>query len=209
MKITNAIRELIIQKAIKASGIPERRAKIEADLAALSLKVYNHFKNIPPELEVLLSDPEKKKTVAHWINHTTHLDIECEGFHYFRHFKSRTRGSEDGYRENLPGYLQIDSVPWPLGRDATLKIKGVPHLESAAIAMVKYHRETNAMEDGLRQKLRSVLWSANTKAQLLKIWPECEPFLPEEVAKAATPGSNALVPVGTVLELNKALGITK
>lgn len=55
----------------------------------------------------------------------------------------------------------------------------------------------------LESKIRTVLYSCNTVAQLKEVWPEGVPFLPVVEKK-----EKAMVPVSLVKELNKTLGLS-
>lgn len=202
MKITNAIREVILVNAMKASEIPSRRKTTEADLKKFALTIYHHVVNPPKELLEMWGSSEGKDKFGSWINTSMHITFEAEGFYSYNYFN---RLGDESYEQYLPSTLSFDDqklMPSNLGR---VKFKGTV-LEPLAKALATYHLETNKKEKELRAKLQGVLRSVNTKAQLMKIWPESEKFLPAEVKVEP---QRALVDVKSILELNKALGITK
>lgn len=55
----------------------------------------------------------------------------------------------------------------------------------------------------LKNQTTAVLWSKNTKKQLLLVWPEVEPLLPEPEIKT----TGAIVDPKLVLEINKLAGL--
>lgn len=203
-KLTKAIREHVMEKAIAKSAIPGRREKLKADLKAFGLKVYAEHVKVPPALQALWDDPKTRNEVAGWLNTTMRVDVSDEtGGFYYRHYDHETWESYYD-RDKLPSVFHFDDPkPAPV-RVPTYVLKGSP-LEGPAKSLVKYHRETNKLEDDLRSKIGTLLHSTTTVAKLLVLWPEAEPLLP-----AATPKvSSALIPAQTILDVNKALGFTK
>lgn len=203
-KLTKAIREHVMEKAIAKSSIPGRREKLKADLKAFGLKVYAEQVKVPPALQALWDDPKTRNEVAGWLTTTMRVEVSAKSNDFsYRHCD---REKWDSYydRDKLPSTLTFDDPKLAPKKIWEFKLDG-SSLEGLAKSLVKYHRETNKLEDDLRSKIGTLLLSTTTVAKLLDIWPEAEPLLP-----AATPKvSSALIPAQTILDVNKALGFTK
>ena len=203
MKITNAIRDEILENAMKASEIPGRRKTLVDDLKKFALEVYTFAVQPPKELLEIWGTSEGKSKFGPWLKTTMSIGISYDpGFCTYNFFN---RPDDEYYAQFLSSTLTFDDPKLMAPHLGNVNIKGTP-LEPGAVALSKYHIATNEKEKDLRTKLRGVLRSVNTKAQLLTVWPEAEKFLP---ASAKVEPKRELVDVKSILELNKALGITK
>ncbi len=203
MKLTNAIRDAILENAMLASEIPGRRKNTAHELKEFALVAYEYAVKPPKELLDMWSSSEGRTKFGPWLNTMGGITLEREGV--FDSYNFANRPSDDHYAQFLPSYVSMDDPKLCKAQRPIVQIKGTP-LEPRAQALSKYHQDTNKKEKELRGTLRGVLNAANTKAQLLKIWPEAEKFLP---AEAKVEPQRALVDVKSILELNKALGISK
>lgn len=203
-KLTNAMRDHILEKAIAKSAIPGRREKLKADLKAFGLKVYAEHVKVPPALQALWDDPETRSVVYPYLTTSMSIDVSDKATEFY--YRNYDHGKENGYydRERLPSTIEFDDPKLMPKHDKTHTLDGSP-LHPLAKSLVKYHRETNSLEDELRNKIWAVLHSATTVAKLLTIWPEAEPLLPSATPKV----SSAMIPAQTILDVNKALGFTK
>ena len=208
MKITNAIRDQIVEKAIASTDIPKRREKLKLDLKAFAKKLATEGlpEPVPAPILKIWADKEQRIACARYIKTSSSVvivDMFATFGRYKHAFMDRDDRSYDG--DLLPAKLTLDD-PFPCENVAPEVSLHSHQFEAEAIELVKYHRETNTMEVDLVAGIRAIVNGANTMAQLLKAWPEGEKFLPMEVAKARTV---ALLPVETILEVNRKLGLSK
>lgn len=203
-KLTKAIREHVMEKAIAKSAIPGRREKLKADLKAFGLKVYAEQFKVPPALQALWDDPKTRNEVSPYLTTSMSIDVSDKDREFY--YRNYDYEKEHGYydRERLPSTIEFDDPKLMPKHDKIHTLDGSP-LHPLAKSLVKYHRETNKLEDELRNKVWAVLHSATTVAKLLVIWPEAEPLLPAAAPKI----SSAMIPAQTILDVNKALGFTK
>lgn len=203
-KLTNAMRDHVLEKAIAKSAIPGRREKLKADLKAFGLKVYAEHIKVPPALQALWDNPETRSVVAGWLTTTMRVDVSDEKNDFFYRHYDHEKWESYYDRDRLPSVFQFDDPKLAPKNIPTYVLKG-SSLEPLARTLVEYHRETNKLEDELCNKIWALLHSATTVAKLLAIWPEAEPLLPP----APTKVSSALIPAQTILDVNQALGFTK
>lgn len=208
MKLTNAIRDEIVSNAMRKSEIPGRRDTLKGNLKMFAKDVYETavVPTIPAALVAAISTPEGKAETRRWLTWTTGLYIKESS--RFGPWNWRNRKDSRGYKEHylqiLSNFLEFDDPVLVASHPGTIDLLDYPTLNSAAYQLSDYHRETNSKEENISSKLRQITRSANTKAQLLAVWPEGAPFIPAE-----TKPQQALVPVDEVLSLNKALGISQ
>ena len=203
-KLTNTMRDHVMEKAIAKSAIPGRRDKLKADLKDFGLKVYAEHVKVPPALQALWDNPETRPEMAQYLTTTISVGVDIKSRDFFYRNYDQHKDSSYYDRAKLPSTLAFDDPKLSPQHSSEYKLDGSP-LEPLAKSLVKYHRETNKLEDELRNKVWALLHSATTVAKLLATWPEAEPLLP-----AATPKiSSALIPAQTILDVNKALGFTK
>ena len=208
MKLTNAIRDRIVEKAIASTDIPKRREKLKLELKAFAKKLATEGlpEPVPAPILKIWADKEQRIACARYIKTSSSVvivDMFATFGRYKHAFMDRDDRSYDG--DLLPAKLTLDD-PFPCENVAPEVSLHSHQFEAEAIELVKFHRKTNTMECDLIAGIRAIVKGANTKAQLLKAWPEGEKFLPIEVAKARTV---ALLPVETILEVNRKLGLSK
>lgn len=183
MRLTNQIREIIIDKAMHKAFDARDKAHEKAT-TALADAVYQHEYGTAGKIAAKL--PEN------WCTRINAIEIEAAGFNYWRREgrmdsclkMSKTRPVPENQRSNPP------------------KIGGAHPLNDQAQAVAEEYQAINRDKEALRAKLNSILYSVTTTEKLLDAWPESKQFIP-----ASAPTTTALVPVELVPELNAALGI--
>ena len=210
MKLTNDIRKQIIDKAVASTDIPKRREKLKKDIKALALTVVKAQTKVPECLVAIWANPETRAQCAGFLYTTSKVSIQADGFSYRHCDLHKQHTNYDPH--NLPVEVVLDDpILAPHGskyaylRTSNTEVAVDPSHVKAAAELVKFHRDTNAQEESVRTNLHSIVYAANTKAQLMKVWPEGEAFIPAEKVKPTM----ALLPAETILEVNRKLGLSK
>lgn len=110
----------------------------------------------------------------------------------------------NGHHEEFPqkgglcgntGWYRGDKKDW--FPELKLSVPAVVAWKKAVAAEKELEKEIQEME----AQVSSVVYGCTTVNKLLEVWPECAKFVPAEA------GFNALIPLDTIKNLNKKLGL--
>lgn len=199
MRMTNSIREQIIDNAVKKAGFPERAEVIRQRRAAWAEAVRiealggqdgaTYIERLQSELNELYQRvPEN-----------------------LREDRPSIRTSRQIHGLNIAGlryHAQFNGKNYDDGCDRVLKISpsGVTLLADNPLT-AEFHElhalqeQYNSELDNLRQSVRAAVESVTTTEKLLKVWPESAELLSTEVAP------KSLLPAIPVVDLNKMIGL--
>ena len=115
MKITNAIRDQIVEKAIASTDIPKRREKLKLDLKAFAKKLATEGlpEPVPAPILKIWADKEQRIACARYIKTSSSVvivDMFATFGRYKHAFMDRDDRSYDG--DLLPAKLTLDD-PFP------------------------------------------------------------------------------------------------
>lgn len=183
MKLSKAVREQIISAAMSAA-FKERYKGHDINTRALADALFTQ--------EYGKAETIAKKLPAGWVSRKSNITIQCDGF---------------GWNK-----LSIKHSCLPLSSNrlgpqfhSEVKVDHSHKLYKHAAALAAEYAELESDREQLHSKLSALVYSANTVARLLELWPEAQLFMPQQMAS----GSTALVPVGLADEVNKLLGINR
>lgn len=198
MKLTQAYRDGIIERAIHATFDP-RRETLQYHATQVAESIYLHAFGTHCQAAAAL--PE------FWTHHDTNICVKCEGL--------PVREVDDGSRANL--HWSKKHMPFILGCALPFhKEKVVPHrFPDAATDINKKHPLYPAVQElikeaeqiakdlhALRTSLKALLMPVTTFKGLYLAWPEGEKFFPP-----ALPKRSPIATVGLKKKVNAMLGL--
>lgn len=185
-----ALRKQIVDACVKAM-FADRKAAFQKSKIALADAIYeNRFAK---------EEPLVLKLTPQWYRKTNQIAIACEGFHYNGESEERELNLHNAECVNSNLKMSKERAQ-PTDWDGELNITKEHPLWEQAQAIVKERRSLLDDTADFSQKIRSIVYAASTIAKLKEIWPEGAKFFPEDESQ-----SRAIVPHGTIVEINKAL----
>ena len=199
MRMTNAIREQIIDNAVKKAGFPERAESIRQRRAAWAEAVRidslggaeaaEAIEKLQDELNEIYQRIPKNLRNKNLCLHTDYeiYRLNIAGLSY----RMKFNGCQ-GFNECEQIY-RICPNEHVLHADNPL---------TAEFHEIEGFQEKYCSElDNLRQSVRAAVESVTTTEKLLKVWPESAELLPTEVAPKSQ------LPALPVVDLNKMIGL--
>ena len=183
MKLSRKIRDEIISAAMTAK-FKEREKAHEIDTTMFADALFTHEFGETEKLAKAL--PES------WANFKGQVTLCCDGYGFH---KSGSKHASLKLSKQRRGPRYLD--------DITITKKHPLYKQACGLA--EDYAKIEKEKEELESKLYQLVYSANTVAKLLELWPEAKQFVPAEVGRATT----SLVPVGLADEVNKLLGIKK
>lgn len=123
-------------------------------------------------------------------NKSNHITVRIKGALHNFEYKSASYNI-DGYYS----YQGKEPEDWyPTLSDSDPAYKAFKAEEVKMTVLTQEVQETEA-------QITSVIYGCTTVNKLLEVWPECAKFVPAEA------GFNALIPLDTIKDLNKKLGL--
>lgn len=202
MKLTNDIRQSIVDKAISRSKIPGRRETFKKKHKAFGNSVYTRLvvPTIPQAIFTAwdAAGGEGRAELRAWIYTTMEISVaDAPGMHNYRGYTDE-EGIFGSNSEVVKSSFSFDDLM--LCNKSTLHIAGDEFLLGMAKDLVAYHQKTNAIEIKLRRELSGVLHSVTTTDKLFDLWPEAKELVPSNLTPAG-----ALIPTEAIASINKAL----
>ena len=199
MRMTNAIRELIVSAAERKAGFPERAEAIRQRRAAWAEAVRidslggaeaaEAIEKLQDELnEIYQRIPEKLRKDALRLRTDYEIDyLNVAGLSYRMKFNG------------CQGFNECEQIYRICPREHVLHADNPLTAEFHEIEELQ--EQYNSELDNLRQSVRAAVESVTTTEKLLKVWPEAAELLPTEVAPKSQ------LPSLPVVNLNKMIGL--
>ena len=197
-KLTNTLRDTIVQKALDMSPLTKQRAKLLKQQYAVSERIRVHalggkkkaeeLQAINDDMTKLASDqPSELKDLFSTCNLTRRHGIRIS-------IGGQFRFADFGYKDNNNVIYRISLNGVGLSVDHPLAIKHV--------ALHDQLSDIKDKIDDLRIEIQAVVYNLNSTKQLIELWPEAAELIP------FVHGINRkLLPAIQVTTLNAAIGL--
>lgn len=204
MRLNNRIRNEVLEKVLNRAF--KKRLKAFAD-EKHALAVEAHKQEIidkwPNEYALAVQMPNEWKATASGIK------LNGTRFQWSVSLRGITGIAEDLERETTSYEVEfvdqrrvIPCFMKSYGYSVNLALKGTP-VGKKLDALFEKGEKLKEEFYSLKNKTQAVLWSKNTKKQLLLVWPEVESLLPEPEIKT----TSAIIDPKQILEINKLAGL--
>lgn len=189
MRLSEQHKKSIISKAVEKAS-KKLRQQLNDGLIEFGNSIVDQF--YTEEMKCIFATiPEE--SFEKYFRISDRVKIECDGYY--------------GYAGKFDKRL-LDEIP--LGRKIWLPPQGVNNMKVAVIGkkhplydhsqkLLHLKMDILELESVVRSKVEPIVRSASTRAGLLKLWPECEPFLPP------LPAKKELIPAKAIVDVNKLI----
>lgn len=196
MKLSKAVKEAILEAALKKAGIPEKKAAIRARYAELAETVRVRY--VTPEQDAIIEEARriiKPVTEAHphfRIEDPANNNMQVNVAGFKRHFYFNGNMDSDDSTQSVYKRRPYSNPVLQADDPLTEQLYSIDHDS----------KQLKSEIEQLTTSLWAVLNSVSTDKRLIEIWPEAVAFIPA-AEKANTPQLPAL----PIAELNKLIGL--